>query len=77
MPFFTSAVAIPAPIPELAPVTKATRPDQRSISVHFHKPRPVKYRIIYNFREFYFRESEKIAKRAKVIGLKSFRLYGS
>ena len=34
------------------------------------------YRIIYNFREFYFRESQKIAKRAKVIGLESFRLYG-
>ena len=31
MPFFTSAVAIPAPIPELAPVTRATRPDQRSV----------------------------------------------
>ena len=34
------------------------------------------YRIIYNFREFYFRESQKIAKRAKVIGLESFQLYG-
>ena len=34
------------------------------------------YRIIYNFHEFYFCESQKIAKRAKVIGLKSFRLYG-
>ena len=34
------------------------------------------YCIIYNFREFYFRESQKIAKRVKVIGLESFRLYG-
>ena len=28
-----------------------------------------------NFHEFYFRESQKIAKKAKVIGLESFRLY--
>ena len=35
------------------------------------------YRIIYNFHEFYFRESQKIVKRAIVIGLESFRLYGT
>ena len=29
--FFTSDAAIPAPIPELAPVTNATLPHQRSI----------------------------------------------
>ena len=29
IPFFTSDAAIPAPIPELAPVTNATLPDQR------------------------------------------------
>ena len=37
---------------------------------------PFLYRIIYNFHEFYFRESQNIAKIAKVIGLESFRLYG-
>ena len=29
------------------------------------------------FREFYFCESQKIVKRAKVIGLESFQLYGN
>ena len=31
IPFFTSDAAIPAPIPELAPVTNAALPHQRSI----------------------------------------------
>ena len=41
---------------------------------HFHEfyYSAILYRIIYNFRE-----SQKIAKRAKVIGLESFRLYGN
>ena len=32
IPFFTSDAAIPAPIPELAPVTNATLPHQRSMT---------------------------------------------
>jgi len=37
----TSSSAVAAPIPELAPVTTATRPDQRSIfSRHWNKGQP-------------------------------------
>ena len=49
---------------------------------HFHRINfrefyysAILYRIIYNFCEFYFCESQKIAKRAKVTGLESFQLY--
>ena len=33
-PFLVSSAAIAAPMPLLAPVTTATRPDQRSIAQH-------------------------------------------
>ena len=33
--------------------------------------------VLFIIREFYFFESQKITKRAKVIGFKSFWLYGT
>lgn len=52
IPFFASAFTICAPIPELAPVTKATFPSQRSITVEISRKtvkRPLVDRALVSF----------------------------